>query len=104
MARRCNYAGPTAASSAPAGAFPSWPDLLLIHALPVQQLPLPWRRRIVARQWYADWGRDSDRDVEVMPGSCLLMRREDLWLDDELLLYFPEDTLGIVSRARASAS
>ena len=73
---------------------PSWGYLLLTHALPVQQLPLAWRRRIKARQWYADWGRDSDRDVAVMPGSCLLMRREDLWLDDELLLYFPEDTLG----------
>ena len=70
----------------------TWPDLLLIHAVPIQ-LPCPWRRRIVARQWYADWGRDSDRDIEVMPGSCLLMRREDLWLDEDLLLYFPEDAL-----------
>ena len=72
---------------------PTWPCLLLTHALP-DQLPVPWRRRVNARQWYASWERDSDRDVAVLPGSCLLMRREDLWLDEDLLLYFPEDTLG----------
>lgn len=71
---------------------PTWGYLLLAHALP-QQLPLPWRDRLSAQIWYAGWQRDVDRDVEVMPGSCLLMRREQLWLDEDLLLYFPEDTL-----------
>ena len=70
----------------------TWPGLLLAHALP-DQLPFPWRRRMAARQWYAGWQRDSDRDVEVMPGACLLMRRAQLWLDEDLLLYFPEDAL-----------
>lgn len=72
--------------------IPGWGYLLLTHALPVQ-LPFPWRRRHEEQQLYADWARDSDRDVEVMPGSCLLMRRADLWLDDDLLLYFPEESL-----------
>lgn len=45
------------------------------------------------RFWYAEWGRDTDRDVEVVPGSCLLLRREDAHMDDDLLLYFPEDAL-----------
>jgi hypothetical protein len=35
----------------------------------------------------------TDRDVETLPGSCLLMRREDIQLDGDLLLYFPEDML-----------
>ncbi len=43
--------------------------------------------------WYADWDRRSDREVEVIPGSCTLMRREDIYYDDDLRLYFPEDTL-----------
>lgn len=43
--------------------------------------------------WYGDWDRDSDRDVEVIPGSCTMMRKEHIRLDDDLLLYFPEDTL-----------
>ena len=72
--------------------IPTWPCLLLTHALPAQ-LPVPWRRRLAARQCYAGWRRDSDHDVEVLPGSCLLMRRAQLWLDEDLLLYFPEDTL-----------
>ncbi|MFQ3658663.1 MAG: glycosyltransferase family 2 protein [Anaerolineae bacterium] len=45
------------------------------------------------RFWYADWGRDTDRDVEAVPGSCTLLRREDARMDDDLLLYFPEDAL-----------
>lgn len=45
------------------------------------------------RFWYADWKRDTDRDVEVIPGACTLLRREDARMDDALRLYFPEDAL-----------
>jgi hypothetical protein len=44
------------------------------------------------QHWYADWSRDTARDVEVLPGSCMMLRR-GVRLDDDLLLYFPEDTL-----------
>lgn len=72
--------------------LPAWSSLLLEHAWPAA-LPFPGRRRLDARRWYAGWQRDRDRDVEVMPGACLLLRREQLWLDEALLLYFPEDDL-----------
>jgi GT2 family glycosyltransferase len=45
------------------------------------------------RFWYTDWARDTDRDVEAAPGSCLMLRREDAHMDADLLLYFPEDAL-----------
>ncbi|MBZ0300291.1 MAG: glycosyltransferase, partial [Anaerolineae bacterium] len=71
---------------------PTYEYLLLNHTL--LGLILRGRTAVVdAHHWYADWLRDSDRDVEVLPGSCLLMRRADLRLDDRLKLYFPEDDL-----------
>ena len=62
------------------------------------QTPLRWslsgmRKRAEAWHWYAGWERDTDCDVEVVPGSCLLVKRNDHLLDDRLLLYFPEDDL-----------
>jgi GT2 family glycosyltransferase len=71
---------------------PTFTYLLLNHTLPGILLR-GWRRQANQRHWYSEWGRDTDRDVEVMPGSCLLMRRSDLLLDENLLLYFPEDDL-----------
>lgn len=61
-----------------------------------------WRRRL----FYGDWGRQSDRDVAVIPGSCALLRRAGLRLDEELLLYFPEDSLArqLGGRARFLAA
>jgi GT2 family glycosyltransferase len=58
-----------------------------------------WRRRLNDRHWYAGWGRDTDHDIEVGPGSCLMLRREDALLDASLLLYFPEDDLARRLRA-----
>jgi GT2 family glycosyltransferase len=47
--------------------------------------------------WYADWGRDSTRAVEVIPGSCILAPSDILTalgtFDKRLKLYFPEDDL-----------
>ncbi len=68
--------------------LPTYPYLLLNHTL------LIWRTHLNARHWYEDWQRDTSRDVEVLPGSCLLLRRGSGRLDADLLLYFPEDTLG----------
>ncbi len=66
--------------------------LLLSHSVLGYLLPA-WKRDARDKQFYGDWDRQSDRDVEVIPGSCAMMRREEIWLDDDLLLYFPEDTL-----------
>lgn len=52
-----------------------------------------WRDSLRQYHWYGDWNRDSDQDVCVAPGSCLLMRRVDSHLNDDLWLYFPEDDL-----------
>jgi hypothetical protein len=71
----------------------TYPYLLLNHT-PLGFALRGWRDRLNARHWYAEWARDCDFDVEVLPGSCLLMRRADLRLDDDLRLYFPEDDLG----------
>jgi GT2 family glycosyltransferase len=53
------------------------------------------RRRALDRYWYADWDRRSDRDVDVVPGSCLMVRREAIdragGFDERLLLYFSDD-------------
>ncbi len=71
--------------------IPSYAYLLVNHT------PLlifrGWRARLNAHHWYENWKRDSNRDVEVLPGSCLMMRRGDLRLADDLKLYFPEDDL-----------
>lgn len=55
------------------------------------------RDRRHARLWYADWGRDTDRRVEVLPGSCIMAPHDLLvrldTFDERLKLYFPEDDL-----------
>jgi GT2 family glycosyltransferase len=71
---------------------PTLRDLLLTQTVLRVLLPGP-RKRAEAAHWYADWDRNSDNDVEVMPGSCTCMRRNDLWLDSSLRLYFNEDDL-----------
>lgn len=55
----------------------------------------PLRARIRRREWYADWDRESEREVGVLPGSFLMARREVLetvgGFDERLRLYFAED-------------
>jgi GT2 family glycosyltransferase len=68
------------------------------HYLLLTQTPLKWilsnaHKKAEAYHWYAEWDRTTDYDVEVIPGSCMMLRHEDLTLDDDLLLYFPEETL-----------
>lgn len=94
-----SYSGVTAQLVYPHGAIqqtcariPSFENLLLDYTL------LGWlrpRRKTQrhAELVYADWERTSDRDVEAIPGSCTMLRRTDARLDDDLLLYFPEEDL-----------
>lgn len=98
MGAHPDYAGCTAQLRYPDGSIqrtcsriPSYAYLLFKHT-PLL-LITPVVRRLDAWHWYAEWDRASSRDVAVLPGSCLLMRREDLTLHDELWLYFPEDDL-----------
>jgi GT2 family glycosyltransferase len=65
---------------------------LWAHYTPLGWLLPTWKRQQASRL-YPDWGRDSDKDVEAVPGSCTLMRRDEIRLDDDLWLYFPEETL-----------
>ncbi len=100
-----NYVGATAQLSYPEGEIqptcsqiPTYLHLLLRYSLLGYLLPGA-KRRLHDRLYYGGWDRRSDRDVEVIPGSCAMLRRADLWLDDELLLYFPEDSLARQHRA-----
>jgi GT2 family glycosyltransferase len=97
-----DYAGCTAQLRYPDGSLqrtcsrlPTYRYLLLNHT-PLGVLMARERAALVAHHWYADesFTREKSRDVEVLPGSCLLMRRGDIRLSDALLLYFPEDDLG----------
>ena len=94
-----DYAAVTAQLRYPHGAIqrtcsaiPGYGHLLLSHTI-LGTLLRARKRRIHEALFYGDWDRASDRDVAVVPGSCMLMRRSDVRLDDDLLLYFPEDTL-----------
>ncbi len=93
-----DYTGCTAQLRYPDGSvqrtcsrIPTYAYLLLKHTPLLLLRPLV--RRANARHWYADWERSTGRDVEVLPGSCLLFRRGALRLADDLLLYYPEDDL-----------
>ncbi len=75
-------------------AEPSFLSLLLDHT--VLRVPLArLRERIRSREWYADWDRESEREVGVLPGSFLLVRARVLervgWLDERFRLYFAEN-------------
>ena len=101
------YAGVTAQLRSPDGELqrtgseiPTYLSLLLDYSVLGKLLPAA-RRRLHDAIYYGDWDRQSDREVKVMPGSCTMMRRDDLWLDDDLLLYFPEDMLACQHQKRA---
>jgi len=71
---------------------PTFSYLLVSHS-PLKWIFPRWYQRLQAHHWYDGWNRDCDYDVEAIVGACTLMRREDILLDDDLLLYFPEDDL-----------
>lgn len=99
LADHPDYTGATCQLRYPDGAIqqtcsrtPTFGYLLLQHT-PLRWLLAGRARRAAAQHGYADWDRTTDRDVEVMPGSCTLLRRDKLWLGDRFRLYFPEDDL-----------
>ena len=61
------------------------------------------RMKLWQRHSYGDWERETDRDIAVMPGSCFLMRREALRLDERYLLYFWEDAHSAARRKAGRA-
>ena len=72
--------------------IPDFRHLLLAYSVLGYLLPT-LKRELHSQVTYGDWDRRSDRDVEAIPGACTMMRRGDIRLDDDLLLYFPEETL-----------
>ena len=94
-----DYAGVTARMRYPDGSpqrtcsdVPTYTYLLLQHS-PAAWLLHGWKKRLDEKHWYEGWQRDTDKDVRVVPGSCMLMRRGEIRLDDDMLLYFPEDDI-----------
>lgn len=94
-----NYIGVTTQLRYPDGQIqqtcariPTYQNLLMNYTLLGYLLPT-LKRSLQAHTTYADWDRTSDRDVAAIPGACTMMRREDIRLDKDLLLYFPEETL-----------
>jgi hypothetical protein len=72
--------------------FPTFELLLLDHTFLGL---LPRRRKLRAHAWYADWNRLSEREVDVVPGSLILMTRDVFrtvgGFDERFRLYFAED-------------
>ena len=50
------------------------------------------QKKLWRKQSYEGWKRETDRDIEVMPGSCYLIRRGAFQYDERYLLYFGEDS------------
>ncbi len=68
--------------------------LLLNYTLVGKVLRHPLEAR-KAWLWYADWDRTTARDIDVLPGSCIIARRET-WLaagafDARMKMYFSDD-------------
>ena len=72
--------------------IPDFRHLLFVYSALGYLLPT-LKREHHSDVTYGDWDRRGDRDVEAIPGACTMMRREDIRLDDDLLLYFPEEAL-----------
>jgi hypothetical protein len=52
-------------------------------------------RELLRDFWYAAWDRATEQDVSVLPGSCIMVRREVLdtvgTFDERLRMYFSDD-------------
>ncbi len=94
------YAGVTGQLRYPHGAvqqtcsrLPTFRYLLLTQTMLQWLMPAAARRASVEHTYSDHWARDVDQDVGVIPGSCLMMRREALHLNPVLYLYFPEEDI-----------
>jgi N-acetylglucosaminyl-diphospho-decaprenol L-rhamnosyltransferase len=76
--------------------LPHYIDLLLDYTLLGKLFP-QWRNKRREIMWYQDWQRDTDKAIEVAPGSCIMAKRELLLrfagFDKKLKLYFTDDDL-----------
>ena len=74
--------------------FVSFAQLLAQYTLLGLVFP-GWRRRLVADLRYSDWDRTTEREVDVVPGSLMMVRREAIaatqGFDERLRLYFTDD-------------
>jgi GT2 family glycosyltransferase len=74
--------------------FVSFAQLLLQYTL-LGLVFAGWRRRVVAHLRYGDWDRASEQEVDVLPGSLMMVRREAVaataGFDERLRLYFTDD-------------
>lgn len=72
----------------------SFRQLLLEHTF-IGLLRPRARRTTVREYWYGDWDRTTPRMVDVVPGSCMLVRRDAVAdvgvLNERLVMYFTED-------------
>lgn len=99
LLQRPDYVGATAQLAYPDGEIqptcarvPAWRNLLMSYTVLGYLLPT-LKRELHKKVTYGDWDRRADRDVEAIPGACTMMRRADIRLDEDLLLYFPEEAL-----------
>lgn len=92
----CRMEFPTGGLQRTCSRVPAYVDLILGYTF-LGVLFAGWRQRRRNRMWYADWQRDSNKAVEVIPGSNIMGPRELLAemgpFDEALKLYFPEDDL-----------
>jgi GT2 family glycosyltransferase len=70
-------------------------DLFLLEYTALGLLLRRRRGAALSDCWYRGWDRTTTRDVDVIPGSCMLVRRDVLdrigGFDERLRLYFAED-------------
>lgn len=92
----CRMEFPTGGLQRTCSRVPQYLDLLLGYTF-LGVILAHWRQRRRHQMWYSDWERDSDKAVEVIPGSNIMGRRDLLVqmgpFDEQLQLYFPEDDL-----------
>jgi GT2 family glycosyltransferase len=60
-------------------------------------------RSINERLWYTDWDRTSQREIGILPGSCIIAPKP-IWMkvggfDARMLMYFSDDYLSRAIRA-----
>ena len=76
--------------------FPRYTDLLFDYTF-LGVLFSPWRQRRRAEMWYSGWNRDTDHEVEVIPGSFMMLPapllRQIEGYDKIIKLYYVEDDI-----------
>lgn len=83
--------------------FPKYLNLVFSYTI-VGSFFRPIRKKLMHNYFYGNWDRLSDKIVEVIPGSAMMINKEVLdhvgEFDENLLLYFSDDDL--CERARSN--